>query len=498
MRRTITSGALVMAFLLLLPLSSLAQKRPTKKELDVKMSPVERINNNSPATIHQQHPALILPVQRQKNGIITPRSPQPAKAEVAKSEKMKTNNYRKIATMQDGSQLWGQVITSNDWTVIDAHYGIYSFDVKDLNRTPLFTTWNSMYSTLNANGGSIFYDNIYHFISYYSAWSYTSIYYNEINTSTWSVNGSQDRDAGTDLSIVAISEAYDPTTGTIYAYTPNADGTAGQISTIDYTTLKSTAIAASDTAYLAMACSKQGELYAISDGGNLYKMDKTTGAATLIGKTGVTPAVNLQSATFNTTTGKLYWAALTGTEGAYSSALYEVDTTTGAAEKVKDFNNAEEIVGLAIIPAPDPSSPSAAQNLSADYKDGSATGTISFTVPTTTYNNSELPGTVDYVVKANGKMISTGSAQPGEKVALDNITLPLGQVSISVVLSNAAGDSENASLSLWIGIDNKPKKVDNLQYKIVDGNKVVLTWDAVKVGVHDAYLNPDSVRYQVV
>ena len=64
---------------------------------------------------------------------------------------------------------------------------------------------------------------------------------------------------------------------------------------------------------------------------------------------GVTPANYLQSAAFDSKTGLLYWAAQLE-DG--TSALYEVDTETGEATLVAEFEDGEEIVGMYHPPAP--------------------------------------------------------------------------------------------------------------------------------------------------
>lgn len=93
--------------------------------------------------------------------------------------------------------------------------------------------------------------------------------------------------------------------------------------------------------YLTLAASPNGVLYGISDFGMLYKIDKTTGASTLIGDTKQRPKFS-QSMTFDPNSGLLYWGFMNDD----SSALFQVNTTTATAYKICDMPNHEEFIGL--------------------------------------------------------------------------------------------------------------------------------------------------------
>lgn len=65
-----------------------------------------------------------------------------------------------------------------------------------------------------------------------------------------------------------------------------------------------------------------------------------------VGEAGVSVSTAPQSAAFDPKTGILYWAAQLS-DG--TATLYTVDTETGAATKVTDFNDAQEVAGLYIL-----------------------------------------------------------------------------------------------------------------------------------------------------
>ena len=83
----------------------------------------------------------------------------------------------------------------------------------------------------------------------------------------------------------------------------------------------------------------------IDDYGDLYKIDMNSGNETLVGATGVVPGNYYQSATFDQTTGKLWWAARTEGE---RSVLYEVNTSTGEATQKAVFPWDERFLALYI------------------------------------------------------------------------------------------------------------------------------------------------------
>lgn len=485
---------------LMLCLPAHGQSQVSGKSLDARMTPLERIVSTSPARSDQLYPAL---VHTTLNRVTTIPSFKKKGVQVIGLDNKKKNTTAarravpKAPSLPEGMQLWGHVVSSNDWNYWDAQYGIYSFGLKDLKREPLFTSWNSWYSSLSANGGSVYFDGVFHFTTYSDNWNGKAIYYNEINTDNWTAVEPLDREPGSDLSFVVLAGSYDPKSGKVYAFTPNQDATAWQFSTVDYTAMKSTAIAACDTGFVAVACNSAGDLFGISRGGSLFSVDKTTAAISLIGKTGVLPASLLQSAAFDQRTGKLYWAAMEGTEGNYTSALYEVDTKTGAAAKVLDFPHGEELASLVVFSAPDAKSPAMATNLSTDFVPSSNTGKILFTIPTVTYDGSLLTGEVNYTVKANSKIVATGTAMPGADVVLSDITLTQGENQIVVELANSYGSSQRATLNTWIGYDDKPVALSNLKYEIVNGNKVKLSWSPVTKGIHGGSLNPDEMTYEI-
>lgn len=96
----------------------------------------------------------------------------------------------------------------------------------------------------------------------------------------------------------------------------------------------------------AMACSKDGILYAISSDGDLCTIDKATGIPTTIGNTGITDVAYLQSMAFDHNTGRLFWVH-TGAKS--QGELYEVNPETAKLTPLGTTiynDNASELVCL--------------------------------------------------------------------------------------------------------------------------------------------------------
>lgn len=91
---------------------------------------------------------------------------------------------------------------------------------------------------------------------------------------------------------------YDLSSKTMFAIS-KADENASALFKIDLSTGQSVKIATLDQKYFTLAADISGQLYAISFMGDFCKIDKTTGAATIVGHTGLYPKISNQ---WNSTT----------------------------------------------------------------------------------------------------------------------------------------------------------------------------------------------------
>ena len=149
---------------------------------------------------------------------------------------------------------------------------------------------------------------------------------------------------GNELGSVSISidprdGAWDATTNTMYAINGSS------LYTIDITTGASATVATMTYSMYTLACNAAGQLYGIDQNSsgiaNLYMIDKTTGACTLVGPTGQS-TMYAQCMAFDRATGDLYWSH----SDAASDDFMQVNPATGAATML--LPGSGELCGLYI------------------------------------------------------------------------------------------------------------------------------------------------------
>lgn len=402
---------------------------------------------------------------------------------------------RRIMRTPDGTELWGMLINRTSWSDLDSYdrpYGVYSFSTHYDSLKTLYT--DNYY--MEFNGGAVFYNDVLHGTNYYEYdGTLYYVYCYEYNTETWEQNGYGNY-SDTDFSIISYATAWDPTSGKVYAFNRDQDGTSVDFSTLDYSVPTATKIASTERTYVALAINNQGEAFAIGLDGNLYRIDKSDGTSTLVGSTGVTPAEVLQSAVFDQKSGTLYWAAINSDK---TSSLYTIDTTTGTATKVFDFTDGEEFVAIYVPTVANPDAPSPATNLTANFSNGELSGTIEFDIPTTNIGGNTLTGDVNYVVIADETdTLANGVSEAGQHVSAAVTMKQAGKHTISVILSNDAGASKATKLETeWIGND-QPYVVEDVTFTLDTlTREAKLTWPAVTKGWNGGYVNPDSISYTI-
>ena len=121
---------------------------------------------------------------------------------------------------------------------------------------------------------------------------------------------------------------YDYSTQTMFATAYDESAYTAVLLKIDLTTGEATAVGQmGETKFMTLACSYEGQLYAIDiDYGDLWSVDKSTGATTSIGNTGERVNDYLQTMEFDHETNLLYWAG--------DNFWGTVDTNTGEAKEI--------------------------------------------------------------------------------------------------------------------------------------------------------------------
>ena len=400
-----------------------------------------------------------------------------------------------------GRELWGNVAYQTSWAETEtAHYGLYSFAAS----SPLQPSMLFEQSDLIASGGSALVDGVYHCMNLdlsWAGWGMILLYHSTYDVETGEML--TEPTSIDDLSMAALETAQDQSTGTVYGAFYNSDLSAYELGVVDYENMSRTTIGSLAKTYVALGLSKEGKLYGVASDGNLYSIDKASAQETLVGATGLS-LVNSdgqyygQSGEIDQATNTFYWAAI-DIEG--NSALYTIDLTTGAASKIADFPESEQIYGLAVpSPAAADGAPAKAENVVADMQLGSTSGYLRFKAPSKTYGGQDLDKTkeLQYKVLVNDVLTKEGYCQPGWDTNVALSSLPEGLVKFTVILSNSVGESPKSSVTKYIGFDT-PKAATNVTLTLdKETGQVNLTWDAPTEGVNGGYLGTltyDVVRY---
>lgn len=317
-------------------------------------------------------------------------------------------------------------------------------------------------------------------------------YVSEYSTLSWSRN----RNEQTDVVNVPTDLTYDPTTGKVYGVFYDSDNDEyDRFGTYSLTLGEATEIALTDRRVFALACNKAGELYGIwGYTGWLIKIDKKTGKYEQIGKTGVYPEYN-NTMTFGSD-GVLYWAA---TDEKGKSALYSVNTATGAATKIRDFENNAGFAGLYEMPEKVPdSAPEAVTGLAVDYTSPMAlTAKVSFTAPTKSVGGSQLTAPISAIVSINGTQAAVvDGITPGAKAETQVLNLTAGLQKVEVTTADAEFRGATASITSWAGED-VPGTPQGLSIAL-EGGYPLIKWSAPTKGVNGGDYDRASLRYKVV
>ena len=353
-----------------------------------------------------------------------------------------------------------------------------------------------------AQYGGVAVDGVYYTTEYtdygFIAWTTITAYDLETQEEIGTIDGEVDN-------IAIAGPVVDPTTGDVYAVTYNATGDGLQLSKMTYTTsgVTSTAIAAMEGNWNSLVCDAAGQLYGINYTGVtsgqsftatasfLNKIDKATGAVTLIGETGQLPQY-LSSAAIDTKTGRMFWNVCPPDE---TGILCEVNLTTGVATKLFDLEYNDEIMGMFVAqPDAEADAPATVTDLQASFPEGALSGTVSFTAPTTLFDGTAATGALTYKVLANGESVATGSTTFGAAVSAPVTVAAAGDYTFVVTVANDKGDSPKAKTTLFVGHGTPAAPTATLAY---EGGKMKLSWTAVTTTVDGGYINPAAVTYKV-
>lgn len=419
-------------------------------------------------------------------------------ANMKKMAGRKAAGIKKAASFEAANipTLYGGVTFQNVWSEGNTPYGIYNVTSSQTD---------IVVEGPKASYGGVLVDGVYYAVDGFSFWGMVFVTISAYDVETGEMIGSYD---GAVENMTYGGMAYDATTGNVYGIGLTADGSAMQLAKYEFSESACTVtpIAALEGNWNSIACDSQGQLYGISYAGvtsgddfevtesHLNKIDKTTGAVTLIGETGALPKY-LSSATIDTKTDRMFWNVCAPDE---TSCLCEVDLTTGAATELFEYAQGDEIMGMYVpAPAAEAGAPAECQNVSVNFPEDNLAGTVTLTTPSTNFDGSAGSGELIVTVMANGEQVGYAETTYGKAVTVDvDLTLMgAGMYDFTIFASNEVGEGPKTKVKkVWVGADTPEATTATLTY--ANGNMEV-SWLPVTASVNGGYFDAANLTYTV-
>lgn len=402
-------------------------------------------------------------------------------------------------------QFLGYVSYAEHWSGESGNNPLCGFYTYDAQENTFKQHTNNTWDIIARNGGVYAQGNVYAFGTAES-WIFPNPQLYIYDYATWKLKhtisyGRDDKHAMADMT-------YDYTHNELLAVAYHAKNNSGNsyIYKIDTSTGDISEIAELDQTYTGMTTDAQGQLWALSMSGKLYRVERS-GATQEIGSTGYIPQddESTNSITFDYRTGRLYWAAsvyeVTDKERRdIHRGLYEIDTKTGKATMLTAFPNYEKVTALSIVC---PNTLDAPDNI-ADLRlrpivGGTTQAQVTFTVPSKSYRQGNLAeGNLTAYISLDGTEIATEVAVPGTPFTYKVDVKTQGNHDVEVTLEDSKGAKGlTAKDTFYFGYDT-PQKPQNVSLTFdADRQTATITWDAVTEGINKGEVDSKNLRYLI-
>lgn len=361
-----------------------------------------------------------------------------------------------------------------------ARLGIYEFGIDN-------SGWNQLQKNVAACTSAVMIDDVYYNFYVETGVILTRYYVKTYNTDTWQETGSKT------LTNAKLPRALTTDGTTVYGCFHNGlsgDAAGFEYGILDLSTFNHTKICALPRNWNACAWGNDGFIYAIDMAGDLYKVEPASGEMTLVGATGKVPKY-ISGAAIDKKSGRMFWTLSPEDLKGY---LYEVNLTTGVASLLHQFQYNDEIGGLYIPFLAMDNAPAAVAGLEASFENGSLSGQIKFTCPTTLFDGTAASGPLTYSILANGTQIATGSCAFGQQMSVDVTMTKADNYTFEVTVANNNGSSPKSKTALFVGKDKPQTPVVSLTYS--DG-KMHVSWNKITESVNGGYMDASKMKYTV-
>lgn len=295
---------------------------------------------------------------------------------------------------------------------------------------------------------------------------------------------------------------FDYSTRTMYAISVQ-NNAYSVLYTIDLNTAESKQVAQLDRRFFTLACTYDGQLYAISFDGDLCKVDKQSGAVEVVGATGFKPTY-FQSMEFDHTDGTLYWAANLIEGSGQEDCVATVNIQTGEAQQMALVGDYPQLAGLYIpFSTSAKGTPSSVSDILVKPEaNGGMRVELSWINPTETVDGVLLQSLTALKIYRDRQLIKTfQNPVPGDPMEYtDQIADTKGDFhTYTIVAANETGDGVEEKQRVFVGHD-LPEPVKGLT--LVAGkdafDKATISWQQSETGINGGYVDKASMKYDVV
>ncbi len=219
---------------------------------------------------------------------------------------------------------------------------------------------------------------------------------------------------------------FDYTTGTMYAVV-HGGNVKGALAQVDMTTGEVYLVGDSGVAMATVTVDAEGTVYAISQDGDLYTMDKTTGEATFIGATGAIADI-FQSMHYDHNTGNIYWAQA---DSNYTSSLRLVNPADGSTTSLGTIGGGAEVAAMYTIPETVPTIPETVEPTSVVVNEKAST----YVGGTTTLSAKVLPASLAAV----DQTLTWSSSDESIATVVDGVVTGVGAGTATITATASNG-----------------------------------------------------------
>ena len=301
----------------------------------------------------------------------------------------------------------------------------------------------------------------------------------------------------TTANAVCMDMTYDETTGKLYGMSAMADA----VVTVDPAT-GSAEFAFETLPFYTLAADGGGQLYGIlleQDGGaSLYSVNKFTGASIKVGDTGVKMLTSdgvsyYQTAAFSRADGKLYWL----TPSQSGTDLYRVDVTTGRASMLCTLDALEALCMFDLPGEVLAGSPSRVTEATAEAEGMSVK--VSFKAPSLTADGAGLTELSSIEIYRGGSVEAAHSIDnpaAGAACTWTDTEAKAGVNAYRIVAVNSVGESMPVYVTAFCG-DDYPGAPAGVSVEATDGGYPVVTWTRPATGLNGISLEGVDLTYNV-